>query len=258
MTGPPTPRPGLGARTSPEVAANSPVLPLLVVPIGSCEQHGPHLPLDTDTRIAVALSEALSEALCEALADVFTAACSTTDATSAPRGEVIVAPALAITASGEHAGFAGTLSIGTEVMTDVLVELVRSADWADAVVLVNGHGGNAAAVRRAVMQSTADGRRVLAWWPHIAGADAHAGHTETSLLLAIAPETVRIERAEVGRREHVTELIDDLRHEGVRAVSPNGVLGDPTMATAAYGHSLLSRLVADLVATVDAWWTPHP
>ncbi len=243
----------LGARTSPEISTRSPTLPLLVVPIGSCEQHGPHLPLDTDTRIAVALSEALAASLMDP--------CSIQGrrgTASVQRGDVVVAPPLGVTASGEHAGFAGTLSIGTEVMADVLVELVRSADWADAVVLVNGHGGNASAVGRAVARSTADGRRVLAWWPRIVGADAHAGHTETSLLLAIAPQVVRVDRAEVGRREHVTELIDELRRDGVRAVSPNGVLGDPTAATASYGHSLLALLVGDLVATVDAWWTPQP
>ncbi len=77
---------------------------LLVVPVGSFEQHGPHLPLDTDTRIAVAIAEAVADL-----------------------PYVVVAAPLAYGASGEHAGFAGTLSIGTEVLAEVLVELVRSA-----------------------------------------------------------------------------------------------------------------------------------
>ena len=234
----------LAGRTWPGIPAAPAPRPLLVVPIGSCEQHGPHLPLDTDTRIAVAIAQQLAEQAAATWAPV--------------RGEVLVAPPITITASGEHAGFPGTLSIGTEVMTSVLVELVRSADWADAVVLVNGHGGNAAAVGRAVAQSIADGRRVLAWWPRVAGADAHAGHTETSLMLAIDPGSVAVDRAVVGRREHVTELIEDLRRDGVATVSPTGVLGDPTAATATHGHSLLTRLVADLVSRVDEWWTPHP
>ena len=67
--------------------------PVLCVPVGSCEQHGPHLPLGTDTIIAVALADELA----------------------ARRPDVLVAPALTMTASGEHAGFAGTLSIGTDV-----------------------------------------------------------------------------------------------------------------------------------------------
>ena len=94
------------------------------MPLGSCEQHGPHLPLGTDTIIATALADRLA------------ARCP----------DIVVAPALAISASGEHAGFPGTLSIGTDTTAAVLVELARSADWAAGIVLVNGHGGNADAV----------------------------------------------------------------------------------------------------------------
>ena len=136
----------------------------------------------------------------------------------------------------------------------MLVELVRSADWSSGVVLVNGHGGNVEPVRRAVSRLTAEHRRVLSWWPRVSGGDAHAGRTETSLMLALAPELVRTERAEPGRTEHITDLLDELRAGGVRAVSRNGVLGDPLGATASHGRSLLTRLVIDLVAAVDEWW----
>jgi creatinine amidohydrolase len=208
--------------------------PLLAVPVGSCEQHGPHLPLDTDTRIATALAEAL--------------------VASFDPGDVMVGPALTVTASGEHASFPGTLSIGAEVLELLLVELVRSADWSSGVVLVNGHGGNAAAVRRATATLTQEGRRVLAWWPRVEGGDAHAGHTETSLMLALAPELVRRERVAPGRLEPIEELIDELRAGGVRSVSTNGVLGDPRGASRGSGRSLLTRLTIDLVAAVDEWW----
>ena len=208
--------------------------PLLAVPVGSCEQHGPHLPLDTDTRIALALAEGLVRSF-------------------AP-GDVMVAPALTVTSSGEHAGFPGTLSLGNAVVEAMIVELVRSADWSSGVVLVNGHGGNAEPVRRAVSTLTKEKRKVLAWWPRSHGGDAHAGASETSLLLAIAPDLVRRERAVVGRTEHITDLIDELRAGGVRSVSSNGVLGDPRGATAAHGRSLLTRLTIDLVAAVDEWW----
>jgi mycofactocin system creatininase family protein len=207
--------------------------PIIVVPVGSCEQHGPHLPLDTDTRVAMALADAVVQ--------------------SFEPGEVVVAPPITVSASGEHAGFPGTLSFGNAVVESMIVELVRSADWSGGVVLVNGHGGNAIAVRRAVSTLTHEQRRVLAWWPHITGSDAHAGHTETSLMLAIAPDLVRLDRAERGRTEHVTDLIDELRSGGVRSVSPNGVLGDPQGASALHGRSLLTRLTIDLVAAVDSW-----
>ena len=157
-------------------AVNGDQAPLLAVPVGSCEQHGPHLPLATDTIIAEALAAELAQR----------------------RPGVVVGPTLTITASGEHAGFAGTLSIGTAAMSQVVVELVRSADWAAGVVLVNGHGGNADAVDHAVATLAAEGRDVLSWWPDVPGGDAHAGRTETSLMLALRPELVRTDRLEPG------------------------------------------------------------
>lgn len=207
--------------------------PIIAIPIGSCEQHGPHLPLDTDTRIAVALAEGLTA--------------------SFEPGDVLIGPTLQATSSGEHSGFPGTLSIGADVLEEMVIELVRSAGWSAGVVLVNGHGGNARPVQRAVNKLQGEGRRVLAWWPHIQNGDAHAGVTETSLMLAIAPSLVRMTRAEPGRQEPLVDLIDDLREHGVRAVSPNGVLGDPRGASANHGKALLTRLVIDLVAAVDEW-----
>ena len=207
--------------------------PIIAVPVGSCEQHGPHLPLDTDTRIATALAEGL--------------------AASFEPGDVLIGPALTVTSSGEHAAFPGTLSVGAEVVEHLIIELVRSADWSAGVVLVNGHGGNALPVQRATNKLLGEGRRVLAWWPHIRNADAHAGETETSMMLAIAPALVRMTRAEAGRPEPIVDLIDDLRANGVRAVSPNGVLGDPRQATANHGKTLLTRMIIELVAAVDEW-----
>lgn len=225
----------LDERTWVEVDAAPPVI--LVVPLGSCEQHGPHLPLHTDTVIAESLADVLIDTL----------------AGQAGAAHMLVAPAITVTSSGEHAGFPGTLSIGSDVTERLVVELVRSADWSNGVVLVNGHGGNAAPVRLAVAALHAEGRRVLSWWPQIADGDAHGGHSETSLMLAIAPHLVHTDRAAVGRCEPVTELYDELRRAGVRAVSPNGVLGDPTGASAEHGGELLAKLGADLVAAVQRW-----
>ena len=207
--------------------------PIIAVPVGSCEQHGPHLPLDTDTRIAVALAEGL--------------------VSSFEPCDVLIGPTMAATSSGEHAGFPGTLSIGAALVEQTIVELVRSADWSAGVVLVNGHAGNARPVQRAVNQLLGEGRRVLAWWPHIRNGDAHAGESETSMMLALAPSLVRMSRAEAGRPEPIVDLIEELRSNGVRAVSPNGVLGDPRSATANHGKALLTRLIIDLVAAVDEW-----
>ena len=208
--------------------------PLLAVPVGACEQHGPHLPLDTDIRIATALAHGLADKYDD--------------------GDVLVTPPLTITSSGEHASFPGTLSIGAEVMEQMVVELVRSADWSAGVVLVNGHGGNRIPVERAVRMLEAEQRRVLAWWPRVDGGDLHAGETETSMMLALAPELVRPAAAEPGNTAPLADLIDAMRAGGVRAVSENGVLGDPRGASASHGRTLLARLSIDLLAAVDEWW----
>ena len=84
-----------------------------------------------------------------------------------------------------------------------------------------------------------------------ADADAHAGRTETSLLLHLDPAAVRGEQAEPGETRPVAELMDRLRRDGVRPVSPNGVLGDPSGASASEGRRLLDELVAGCVARLD-------
>ena len=147
----------------------------------------------------------------------------------------------------------GPLSIGQDALELLLVELCRSAtETFSRVLLVSTHGGNADPVRRAEQRLRAESRDVLAWMPAWEG-DAHAGRTETSLQLALAPDRVRLDRAEPGNTRPIAELMPALRASSVRAVSPNGVLGDPAGASAAEGAALLGRLLADLLATVDAW-----
>jgi mycofactocin system creatininase family protein len=221
----------LAALTSPEAGELAAAGALLAVPVAATEQHGPHLPLCTDTDLAAALCARLAAA----------------------RPGVLVAPQLAYGASGEHKDFPGTLSIGTEAVELLLVELCRSATRTfPRVLLVSTHGGNADAVRRAGQRLRAESRDVLAWLPAWEG-DAHAGRAETSLALALAPDRVRPGRAEAGNTRPLTELMPELRRSGVRAVSPNGVLGDPAGASAAEGAALLGRLLADLLAALDGW-----
>jgi mycofactocin system creatininase family protein len=196
---------------------------LVLVPIGSIEQHGPHLPLDTDTVIARAVADRMAVAL----------------------GDAWVAPPVSYGSSGEHQAFPGTCSIGTEALHLLVVELVRSIRcWADRVVLVNAHGGNLTALRGAVEQLQAEGHDVT-WVPcGTEDVDLHAGRTETSLMLHLASWSVRHEKAEAGNTRPLQEILPAMLTGGVAAVSANGVLGDPAGATAAHGAHLLDQIVA--------------
>jgi creatinine amidohydrolase len=196
--------------------------PLLVVPIGSLEQHGPHLPLDTDARIASAVAATVHATL----------------------PQIGLAPCIPIGASGEHAGFPGTLSIGTEALALMVVELVRHASlfWKH-VLVINGHGGNATALRSARQACHDEGRPLTVHhigWEH---GDTHAGLSETSLMLHLAPGLVRMELAETGNTEPLQRLLPQLIAAGVRSVSQNGVLGDPRQANRESGAALFSQMV---------------
>jgi creatinine amidohydrolase len=156
--------------------------------------------------------------------------------------------------SGEHAAFPGTLSIGADARDLLLVELIRSADAFAGVVLVSTHGGNAVPVSRAARRLVGEGRRVLAWSPPPGDpTDSHAGHAETSALLAVTPAAVRNHAREPGVSRPLRELMPVLARDGVAAVSASGVLGDPSHASAQAGRQLLDGWAAALIDAVDRW-----
>lgn len=203
----------------------------LVVPVGSVEQHGPHLPLTTDSVIARAVCERIMHGL--------------------PSSRL--GPCVEYGASGEHEGFPGTVSIGRDALQMLLIELCRSATrWADRVVLVSGHGGNVPSLAAATRLLRSEGRNVS--WTTCAepGWDAHAGRAETSLMLALEPDRVRLDQVECGVLGDLAGLWPTLRRDGVAAVSPNGVLGDPRGATAQEGRRLLDLLTSRVLAQIEA------
>ncbi|MCV7281885.1 mycofactocin biosynthesis peptidyl-dipeptidase MftE [Mycolicibacterium flavescens] len=209
----------------------------LLVPVGSTEQHGPHLPLDTDTRIASAVTRAVADRLAGTDESIWR-----------------IAPSIGYGASGEHEAFDGTVSVGTSALRSLLVEFGRSASrWASRLVFVNGHGGNVEALAAATALLRFEGRDAAWCSCTVAGADAHAGHTETSVLLHISPRDVMIDERVPGNCAPLRELMPELRRGGVAAVSEIGVLGDPTTATADEGERIFGDMVESCLRRIERW-----
>lgn len=202
---------------------------ILVLPLGSWEQHGPHLPLDTDS---VIISRVVNDSIAHASVD---------------SQHFMCAPLLPITASDEHDGFVGGLSTGTEALVGAVVSICRSAmSWAAGVIIVNGHGGNYDALQH-ISSALQFEKIVHSIWslPSYANGDMHAGHTETSLMMHIAPTSVRNQHIAGLHATHAT--VDELRTKGVAGVSSSGIIGNPHTATPDHGLQVLNLYVDSLV-----------
>lgn len=207
---------------------------ILLLPLGSWEQHGPHLPLDTDS---VIISRVVNDSLSHHSINSDNYLCS---------------PLMPITASDEHRGFPGGLSTGTDALVKALIAICTSAhSWAAGILIVNGHGGNYDALQ--MLASALDHQKIThSIWslPSYSGGDMHAGHTETSLMMHIAPQHVHLERIENLSSSEST--VEQLRLVGVQGVSASGVIGNPSTATARHGQDVLHLYVRSLVERMNS------
>ena len=206
---------------------------LAVLPIGSFEQHGPHLPLVTDTLIAVAIANGISD-----------------------RYQALQLPPITFSCSHEHADFAGTVSVSATTLAAIVSDVAQSLDrqGIHRLLIVNGHGGNYT-LGNLVQQAAVQGgvriglfptredwneARAAARMTSDAHEDMHAGELEVSILLAAFPDAVR---EGWDQDDHTA---DDRRHLGVLGMSAytkSGVIGRPSLATAEKGRAALSHLV---------------
>jgi creatinine amidohydrolase len=217
-----------------------------LLPVGSFEQHGDHLPLATDTIVACGIARELAKVY-----------------------PVMVLPPITISCSHEHAGWRGTVSISARTLhrmvTDIIESLAQSG--VEHLVIVSGHGGNY--VLSNVAQEASVGGPRVAVFPHGADwdraradagmetdghQDMHAGELETSVLLATCPDVVR------PGNESADWTSDDRRHLltlGMAGYTKSGVIGRPSLGTAEKGFAFLASLVRSFEPLLAVLGVPH-
>ena len=240
----------LGELTWPEAEARFKQVDVALLPIGAVEQHGPHLPLDTDAFDADYLARRVAEA------------CST------PRPFVL--PPIAYGVSYHHQEFAGTLSVSPETQARLVYEIGLSVARCGItkLVMVNGHGGNAPALHLAAQMINRDAHIFTCVDtgetsdPDIhelldAPNDVHAGEIETSTTLAIRPDLVKMNQAPCMVPEFSSRFLDFTSKRSVgwyaytKKISSSGVMGDATRATAEKGEKIWELMTRRLVELVE-------
>jgi creatinine amidohydrolase len=203
---------------------------LAVLPVGSFEQHGSHLPLATDTIVACSIAEAV-----------------------AAHYNLMLLPPVTISCSHEHSDYAGTVSVSAATLYAVVRDVASSLEQRGIrrLVLVNGHGGNY--VLGNIVQEANVSERRMALFPHRddweqarkAGGlttsnheDMHGGELETSILLHVAPE-----RVGDGAEDWVAPERTHLHQVGMSGYSTSGIIGRPSLASADRGRLVLEELV---------------
>lgn len=259
--------------TSPEVPSRLDEQSVLCLPLGSLEQHGPHLPLNTDTVIA--------EQFTARLVDRYR-----------NRYDLWSLPCLPYGLSPEHTWARGTVSMTIAMFAGLLDAIVGEYARATSVrklLIVNGHGGNRGVLKTLVHElRQRHGVAVCVVHPgslstvpvRSKAPEIHAGVLETSVMLALVPDDVQLDRvtddhtASSARTEEIHRLVLDRAttwpwSSGDTAVSADGVIGgDPRTATAELGHAIiasaldasshvLARLVASKASTPSIPWRAH-
>jgi creatinine amidohydrolase len=220
---------------------------LALVPVGSCEQHGPHLTLDTDIAIATAFAQRLADDL---------------------GSLAVLCPPLGYGISEHHLAFAGTLTLRPATFGNVLADVVESlAHWGiRRVLVVNGHGGNVDAIRLAARTARRDHGALVAgvMWAQLAADEAarharsdrygHACEIETSVAMVLAPASLHADRitepAPVGRPDALLDppgaSVD--RPTWFQELTANGALGDPRHASEEIGEAVVGTAYARALA----------
>lgn len=212
---------------------------IALLPVGSFEQHGDHLPLTTDTLVACIIAERLATAY-----------------------DLLLLSPVTISCSHEHAGYPGTVSISARTLIATIDDIAASLKNAgvDRLVLVNGHGGNY--VLSNIVQEANVTQPRMALFPGredfvtareraemvtTHSEDMHGGEWETSILLHATPELVR---PTYTQNDHSATKRPHLLVTGMRGYTPNGIIGRPSAATGEKGKAALESLVETFADTL--------
>lgn len=233
-----------------------------VVPVGSVEQHGNHLPVATDTLLCDAITRLGAERVDEDI-------------------PLLVTPSLWTGLSPHHLDFGGTITLSVETMLAVLRDVAASIldNGFNAILFLNGHGGNAAILSTAVTKIGNEFPDVqilsLTYFDLAApfvdeyresdvGGMAHGGEFETSLMLHLRPDLVREDRTASSLEDPYDLRRQDLFEGGplsvyrsFREYSESGAIGDPDLATAEKGSALYDRLGEELAVLLTAIHEQH-
>ncbi len=240
----------LAEMTWPEAKRRFEEVDIALLPVGAIEQHGPHLPLDTDSFDADHLAREVARHC------------------SDPRP--LVLPLVPYGVSYHHNDFSGTFSLTNETMARLIYEIGMSAarNGVKKLVMINGHGGNAASLNFAAQMINRDAHifvcvdsgetsdvdvYAMTETPN----DVHAGEIETSTTLALRPELVDMDQARASIPRFSSRYLDFTSKRAVswyaytERISPSGVMGDPTKATAEKGRRIWELMIDHLVRFVE-------
>jgi creatinine amidohydrolase/Fe(II)-dependent formamide hydrolase-like protein len=239
-----------GHLTWPEVKEYLERVDVAILPVGALEQHGPHLPLDTDSFDA------------EYLANQVAGACS--------EPKPLVLPLIPYGVSYHHDGFKGTVSINNDTLSKLVYEIGMSLakNGIKKIVIINGHGGNSPSLNFAAQMINRDARIFISvdsgetsdvdiYQMVETPNDVHAGEFETSTALAIRPDLVKLSLAKKSVPEFSSRYLNFTSKRGIswyaytERISENGTMGDPTKANAEKGKKMWQIMVAHLVTFIE-------